>query len=78
MAAKPVGGFLPGWGVLIGCFSARVCDTAPEPVRRAAMTSLRAWSVLDSSGSVATDHASNALFNLVVRIAAAGQLWRPA
>jgi hypothetical protein len=72
------GGFLLGWGVLIWCLSAWVYDAAPEGVRRAVVTGLLAWFVLDSAGSIASGNASNALFNVAVLLLAVGPLWRPA
>jgi hypothetical protein len=72
------GGFLFGWGVLIWCLSAWVYEAAPEGVRRAVVTGLLAWFVLDSAGSVASGNASNALFNVAILLLAVGPLWRPA
>ena len=72
------GGFLTGWGVLVWCLSATVYDAAPEAVRRAVITALCAWFVLDSVGSIASGSASNVLFNVLVLAVAAGPLWVPA
>jgi tetrahydromethanopterin S-methyltransferase subunit D len=72
------GGFLLGWGVMIWCLRAWVYDIAPEAVRRVVLTSVLAWFVLDSAGSIASGNASNALFNIVVLLLAVGPLWRPA
>lgn len=72
------GGFLLGWGVMIWCLSAWVYDAAPEGVRKAVLTSVLAWFVLDSAGSIASGNASNALFNVAVLLIAVGPLWRPA
>ena len=72
------GGFLLGWGVLIWCLRIWVYDAAPEAVRRAVVTSLLAWFVLDSAGSAASGNASNVLFNLLILALAVGPLWRPA
>ncbi len=72
------GGFLFGWGVMIWCLSGRVYDLAPEPVRRAVLTGLIAWFVLDSAGSIASGNASNAGFNILVLLIAVGPLWFPA
>jgi biotin transporter BioY len=72
------GGFLLGWGVMIWCLSAWVYDLAPEPVRRTVLAGILAWFVLDSAGSIASDNASNALFNIAVLVIAVGPLWRPA
>jgi hypothetical protein len=72
------GGFLLGWGVCIWCLQKWVYDLAPEGVRKAVLSGLLAWCVLDSSGSIASGNASNAFFNLIVLLIAVGPLWRPA
>lgn len=72
------GGFLFGWGVMIWCLSVWVYDAAPEAVRRSVLTGTLAWFLLDSSGSIASGNASNALFNIAVLVVAVGPLWRPA
>lgn len=72
------GGFLFGWGVMIWCLRAWVYDLAPEAVRRTVLTSLLAWFVLDSAGSIASGTPSNAFFNVIVLLLAVGPLWRPA
>ena len=72
------GGFLFGWGVTIWCLARWVYDAAPEAVRRAVLTGVLAWFVLDSAGSIASGTASNAVFNVLVLLAAVGPLWRPA
>ena len=72
------GGFLFGWGVMIWCLRMWVYDAAPEGVRRAVLTGVLAWFVLDSAGSIASGTTSNALFNVLVLVIAVGPLWRPA
>lgn len=72
------GGFLFGWGVLVWQLATRVYPLAPEPVRRAVVTSLLAWFVLDSAGSIASGHAANAGFNVIVLLILVGPLWWPA
>ncbi|HSG91425.1 MAG TPA: hypothetical protein VLA56_19570 [Pseudomonadales bacterium] len=72
------GGFLLGWGVMIWCLAGAAHDAAPEAVRRAVVTGLLAWFLLDSAGSVASGTASNVVFNLLVLLLAVGPLWRPA
>ena len=73
-----LGGFLWGYGVTIWCLSAYVYDKAPEMVRRAVLTGLCAWFVLDSLGSVMGGHASNAGWNVLVLLLFVGPLWWPA
>lgn len=71
------GGFLLGWGVLIWNLSGAVFTAAPDATRRAVLTGLLAWFVLDSAGSAASGHLSNVLFNVLVLLLAAGPLWFP-
>jgi hypothetical protein len=72
------GGFLVGWAVTVWCLSSWVYDAAPEGVRRTVLTGLLAWFCLDSVGSIASGNPSNAVFNVLVLLAAVGPLWRPA
>lgn len=72
------GGFLLGWGVMIWQLASSVYDAAPEAVRRTVLTSLLAWFLLDSAGSIASGNPSNAAFNVLVLLIAVGPLWRPA
>ena len=76
--AALTGGFLLGWGVTIWCLQAWVYDHAPEGVRRSVLIGALCWFVLDSLGSITSGNASNALFNILVLLAAVGPLWRPA
>lgn len=72
------GGFLTGWGVMVWCLQKWVYDLAPEPVRKAVLTGLVSWFLVDSTGSIASGNASNAVFNVVVLLIAIGPLWKPA
>jgi len=72
------GGFLMGWGVMIWLLSVWVYDKAPEAVRKTVLIGILTWFVFDSSGSIASGNASNALFNVLVLLLAVGPLWRPA
>lgn len=72
------GGFLLGWGVTIWGLATRLYDLAPEAVRRTHVAGALAWFLLDSTGSILSGNASNALFNIVVLALAVGPLWRPA
>ncbi len=71
------GGFLAGWGILIWFLSGTAYDAAPEAVRKAVLGSILVWFVLDSAGSVASGNASNALFNILILLAAVGPMWWP-
>ena len=72
------GGFLLGWGVTIWCLAIWVYDLAPEGVRKSAVCGILAWFLLDSAGSILSGNASNALFNIIVLVAAVGPLWKQA
>lgn len=72
------GGFLFGWGVMIWCLAVWVYDYAPNQVRKAVLTGLIAWFLLDSAGSIASGTPSNAWFNIIVLLLAVGPLWTPA
>lgn len=76
--AALTGGFLLGWGVTVWALSAWVYDLAPEGVRRTVLAGMCAWFCLDSTGSIASGNASNALFNVLVLALAVGPLWVPA
>jgi hypothetical protein len=58
--------------------SHRFYDAAPEGVRRAVLTGLLAWFILDSAGSIASGNPSNAAINVLVLLIAVGPLWWPA
>ena len=72
------GGFLLGWGVMIWCLSVWIYDAAPECVRRTLVISALCWFVLDSSGSIASGNASNALWNTLILLLVVGPMWVPA
>ena len=72
------GGFLFGFGVTIWCLSAWVYDKAPEAVRKSLVVGLCSWFVLDSTGSILSGNASNALFNVIILLLFIGPLWIPA
>lgn len=72
------GGFLLGWGVMIWLLSKWVYDKAPEAVRKVVLISILSWFILDSSGSIASGNASNALFNVVILLLAVGPMWSTA
>ncbi|MDX2280869.1 MAG: hypothetical protein NW218_14880 [Saprospiraceae bacterium] len=63
---------------MIWLLSIWVYDKAPEAVRKTVLIGILTWFVFDSSGSIASGNASNALFNVLVLLLAVGPLWRPA
>lgn len=72
------GGFLFGWGMMIGGLSVWVYDKAPEFVRRSVLLGLISWFLLDSAGSITSGNPSNAVINILVLLLAVGPLWLPA
>ncbi|MEI2607459.1 MAG: hypothetical protein V9G20_02385 [Candidatus Promineifilaceae bacterium] len=72
------GGFLFGWGVMIWSLRQWVYDVASEAVRRAVLTGILAWFILDSAGSIASGTPANAFFNILILLLGVGPLWRPA
>ncbi len=72
------GGFLFGWGICILCLRNWVYDKAPNETRKAVVTCILCWFVLDSAGSIASGNAINAFFNIIFLLIAIGPLWRPA
>lgn len=72
------GGFLFGWGVCIWFLRKWVYDKAPNEVRKAVLTGLISWFLLDSAGSLASGNTSNTFINILVLLIAAGPLWKPA
>jgi hypothetical protein len=72
------GGFLLGWGVLIWCLAHYAYDLAPEAVRKSVVYGLLAWFILDSTGSILSGNAANAVINVLVLLLAVGPLWRKA
>ncbi len=72
------GGFLTGWGVMVWLLSSWVYDKAPEQVRKTILIGILSWFVIDSCGSIASGNTSNAVFNVLVLLAAVGPLWVPA
>ena len=73
-----LGGFLFGFGVTIWCLSAWVYDKAPEMVRKGVVFGLCSWFLLDSTGSILSGNASNAMFKVIILLMFIGPLWRPA
>lgn len=71
------GGFLFGWGITIWFLQQWVYDFAPNAVRKTVLAGLLAWFVLDSAGSLTSANYSNAWFNIIVLLIAAGPLWKP-
>lgn len=71
------GGFLFGWGITILFLANLVYDLAPIQVRKTVLAGLFSWFALDSLGSIASGHPSNAFFNIIVLLLAVGPLWLP-
>jgi hypothetical protein len=69
------GGFLFGWGIMIWCLSGKLFDIAPNLVRKAVLTGILSWFVLDSTGSITSGNVSNVFFNVFVLLSLAGPFW---
>lgn len=72
------GGFLMGWGICIFFLQKWVYDKAPDETRKAVVTGLMAWFILDSFGSIESGNSINVVFNIFVLLIAVGPLWKPA
>ncbi len=72
------GGFLIGWGAMIWGLTGRVYDAAPNAVRKAVISGMLFWFAVDSLGSIASGHPSNAGFNLFFLLVGVGPMWLPA
>ncbi|WP_027001470.1 hypothetical protein [Hugenholtzia roseola] len=72
------GGFLLGWGITILGLRHWVYDLAPEGVRKSVVLGTVAWFCLDSAGSIAAGHLSNAFFNVLVLLVAIAPFYKPA
>lgn len=59
------GGVMLGWGLMIWQLAGEPLERAPEAVRGIIRTSVTAWFLVDSAGSVAAGAALNVLPNLV-------------
>ena len=69
-----LGGFLLGYGVTIWQLS-KAYDKAPDVIRKVVVTGLCSWFILDSAGSIAGGHWSNAVWNVPILLAFVGPLW---
>ena len=72
------GGFLFGFGVTIWQLSTRAYAQAPEAIRWSVLLGLCSWFVVDSTASIFSGNASNAVFNIPILLAFIGPLWLPA
>ena len=72
------GGFLLGWGAMIWCLSIWEYKKAPEEVRKTVLIGTLCWFLLDTTGSVVSGNASNAVFNSFILLLAIGPMWKPA
>lgn len=72
------GGFLLGWGAMIWCLSIWVYKKAPEEVRKTVLIGTLCWFLLDTTGSIVSGNASNAVFNSFILLLAIGPMWKPA
>ena len=72
------GGVVLGWAAMIWSLSVWVYDKAPKFTRKSTLTGLIVWFIFDSTGSITSGNASNAIVNVGLLLTAAGPLWVPA
>ena len=71
------GGMMAGWGVLLWQVSTRVFPHDPGLGRNLILSSIGAWFVIDSIGSIVAGAPLNALFNVGFLALFFVPLWRP-
>lgn len=72
-----LGGVLFGWGVLIWILSS-IYEKEPEKIRKAVLTSLISWFVVDSIGCIISHNMSNTITNIGLLLVLVGPLWKKA
>ena len=70
------GGLMVGWGLMLSMVATRLYPREPDLARMMILTSIGAWFVVDSAGSIAAGAPLNALFNFVFLLMFVGPLWR--
>jgi hypothetical protein len=70
-----LGGITAGWGVMMWCLAGEPLARDPDLVRPILRTSLLAWFVLDSTGSVLAGAPFNAVLNVLILAAFLFPLW---
>mgnify|MGYP001822871699 CR=1 FL=1 len=71
------GGLMVGWGLMLWQVATRLYPRDPELARTMILTSIGAWFIVDSAGSIAAGAPVNAVLNIGFLLAFAIPLWRP-
>ncbi len=58
------GGLMVGWGLMLWLVAARLYPREPEIARSIILTSISAWFIFDSAGSIAAGAPLNAVLNI--------------
>ena len=72
-----VGGLFVGWGMAMWLVATRLYPREPALARTIILTSVSAWFIVDSIGSVAAGAPLNAALNVGFLLAFVLPLWRP-
>jgi len=70
------GGLMVGWGLMLWQVVTRLYPRDPELARSMILTSIGAWFIIDSAGSIAAGAPVNAVLNIGFLLAFAIPLWR--
>ena len=71
------GGLMVGWGLMLWQVVTRLYPRDPELARTMILTSIGAWFIVDSAGSIAAGAPVNGVLNIGFLLAFAIPLWRP-
>jgi hypothetical protein len=71
------GGLMVGWGLMLWQVATRLYPRDPELARTMILTSIGAWFIVDSAGSIAAGAPVNAVLNIGFLLAFTIPLWRP-
>ena len=72
------GGVMTGWGIMLWMLASRLYPREPALARQIIVTSIVAWFIVDSAGSVLSGAPLNALFNTSFLLIFCVPLWRAA
>ena len=70
------GGLLVGWGLMLWMMATRLYPADPALAKQLIVTSIVAWFIVDSTGSVLSGALLNALFNVSFLLIFCVPLWR--
>ncbi len=72
------GGVMTGWGIMLWMLATRLYPREPALARQLIVTSIVAWFIVDSAGSILSGAPLNALFNVSFLLIFCVPLWRAA